>query len=87
VNVAELVDQLDLDLRSTATPGDLIAALQLRRALQAESLAAPLPANWHIPPPKVAALRNSQRQEIQLCESALRQLGAPLTAPDPHEEA
>jgi hypothetical protein len=74
----------ELDLGSFGTRDELVWRLQERRAHQTAALAAQLPDA--VPTATAVHLRATQRREIQVCEEALTQLGAPFVAPNLDEE-
>lgn len=69
----ELAELIDLE------PGDPVAVLQARRADQLAALAARDPGE--VPTATLLRLRASQQAEVELCEQALLELGAPFEAP------
>jgi hypothetical protein len=82
LDIAALVD--DLGLGDFETRDDLIRLLQERRGCQADALAARMPDE--VPVARTVRLRATQRREIELCEQALSQLGAPFVAPNLNDE-
>lgn len=82
VEMAALVDLLDLD--DFTTRDELIHRLQERRGHQADALAARMPDE--MPTATTVRLRASQRREVELCEAALTELGAPFVPPNLEEE-